>query len=193
MANKDLKLIDINQNNKDKRKPTPKKTTMIDPTGGRTIGYGEDIVPDWTMGKGDTGQQYIVPRPDFDDMDYSKAQKIDAPEGGEYDYGNKFVMKNNKITGEASDKDVTNYPEHVSGKKAGDLGDSMMNWARSKHYENTEAERQAKQNAKYKAILKADKKEKRAEKKQIRRENRNKITANNNIKSDIGTQTRPNL
>jgi hypothetical protein len=173
MPNKDLKLIDINQNNKDKRNPTPKKTTMIDPTGGRTIAYGEDVVPDWTMGKGDTGQQYIVPRSDFDDMDYSKAQKIDAPEGREYDYGNKFVMKNNKITGEASDKDVMNYPEHVSGKKAGDLGDQMMNWARSKHYENTEAERQAKQNARYQAILKADKKEKRAEKKQIRRENRN--------------------
>jgi len=155
------------------RNPTPKETTMIDPTDGRTIAYGEDIVPDWAMGMGDKGQQYIVPRPDFDDMDYSKAQKIDAPEGREYDYGNKFVMKNNKITSEASDKDVTNYPEHVSGKLADDLGDQMMNWAKSKHYKNTEAKRQAEQNAKYKAISKAEKKEKRAEKKQIRRENIN--------------------
>ena len=123
---------------------TPKKTTMIDPTGGRTIAYGEDVVPDWTIDKGDKGESYILPRPDFDDMEYSKAQKIDAPSGGEYDYGNKFVMKNNKITGEASDQDVMNYPEHVSGKLAGDLGDQMMNWARSEKYKIQEKKRKNK-------------------------------------------------
>ena len=152
---------------------TPKKTTEIDPTGGRTIGYGEDIVPDWTMGMGDTGQQYIVPRSDFDDMEYSKAQKINAPKGGEYDYGSKFVIRGNKIIGKASDEDVMNYPEHISGKKAGDLGDQMMNWARQGYHNLTYAQRRAEADARYEAIQKAEKKEARQEKRQIRRENRN--------------------
>ena len=151
---------------------TPKKTTYVDPAGGRTIAYGEDIVPDWTMDMGDTGQQYIVPRSDFDDMDYSKAQKIDAPKGGEYDYGSKFVMRGNKIIGDASDKDVMNYPEHISGKKAGDLGDQMMNWARQGYHNLTYAQRRAEADARYKAIQEADKKEAKEELEQIKRENK---------------------
>ena len=152
---------------------TPQKTTEIDPTSGLTIAYGEDIVPDWTMDMGDTGQKYIVPRSDFDEGNYSKAQKINAPKDGEYDYGSKFVMRGNKITGNASDKDVMNYPEHISGKKAGDLGDQMMNWARQGQHDLTYDKRKAEADARYKAIKKAEKKEARKELGQIRRENRN--------------------
>ena len=160
------------------KNPTPKKTTMIDPTGGKTIGYGEDIVPDWTIGKGDKGENYMLNVQDFDEGEYSGARKITSDIGDinklETDYGDRYIMRGDKIVGKASEEDQDQpLPDYgAGGRSYKDLGNQMMNWAKSRHYENTEAERQAEQNAKYAAIQKAEKKEARKEKRQIRRENR---------------------
>jgi len=151
---------------------TPKKTTYVDPAGGRTIAYGETIYPGWAIGMGDTDEKYIVPISDLDNEDYSRAKKIDAPEGGEYDYGSKFVMRGNKIISGASDKDVMNYPDHISGKKAGDLGSQMSDWAKNRWDKLTYEQRKAEAEARYKAIQEAEEKEAREELEQIKRENK---------------------
>ena len=88
-----------------------------------TIGYGEDIVPDWTMGKKDKGRHYMAHREDIDEGNYKNKKRVKLSrkfrkESGikdisnlPADYGDRYVMKGRKIVGKASEQDQKNLTD----------------------------------------------------------------------------------
>ena len=94
-----------------------------------TIGYGEDIVPDYSLDvqggdlTKDKGRHYMVHREDFDEGNFKDKKRVKLSrkfrkESGiknisdlPADYGDRYLMKGRRIVGEASEQDQQLYQD----------------------------------------------------------------------------------